>query len=335
MVPEKSPLVIQGHHGLGDNLHQRAIIRELLKTREVWLETSWAALYHDMIQDGLHLIRRPVRLRTQNKNAIRESALFNRKPIPPRAPRIRLHYNGAANEFGTPKTILHAMMRSAGAGLRYEDMNYSLPIPDEWFAGLGAFPLPTDERPVCVYRPLTIRPEWQGNERRNAQELQYAQLFSAIRAGFFVVSVADLEIRQEWITGPMLAKPDLTLHRGELNFEQLAALFSYADLVYTSSGFASILAQAVDTPVISVIGGYERAHWHATKPDIYCGIEPINPCACSRGNCIRHCTKKLDVDAAVRTVTEFLTRRKLPVVGGNLSDLYTEPPSLPAAGLRA
>jgi hypothetical protein len=327
----KSPLLVQGHHGLGDNLHQRGVIRQLMQHHEVWLETSWASLYHDMIQDGLHVIGKPTSLRTQCKNAQRpsERALFSPQP-PPRTPRIRLHYHGSVAASTKSQTILEAMCRCA-PGTSYENADYSLPIPGGWFKLIADLPIP-DNRPVLIYRPLVARREWRGSEKRNAQPNAYAQLFASIRAGFFVVSIADLVPNMEWIVGPHL-KADLELHAGELSFEALAALFAYADLTYTSSGFAAVLALAVNTPVISIVGGYERAQWHNTKPDLYCGIEPIKPCACSRSNCMTPCTKEIDITSAADKIASFLRTRGLPVEDAKVSDLYSAP--TPKIGLRA
>jgi hypothetical protein len=40
----KPLLHLIGHHGLGDNLHQRALIRQLMEKYDVWLDTSWVSL---------------------------------------------------------------------------------------------------------------------------------------------------------------------------------------------------------------------------------------------------------------------------------------------------
>ncbi len=325
----KTPLIVQGHLGLGDNVHQRGMLRELMKTHEVWLETCWASLYHDLIDEGLHLLRRPVRLRTQNKNVLRPSeiALFNKssKPVPHGARRVRLSYHGNSVEHTGSGTILEAMSRTAGVS--YEAaLGYDLPVPEEWYHGLGVYNLPTDERPVLIYRPLVVRPEWPGNAVRNADAVSYARLFATIRAGFFVISVADLELRREWITGPLLNNADLTFHRGELSFEALAALFSYADLIYTSSGFGAVLGPAVGTPVVSVIGGYEKPQWHNTKSNLYCGVGPQKTCVCATSACRRNCPKVMDIPAAQEKIASFVRAHGLPVAAANLSEIYNEPP---------
>ena len=65
------PVVIVGMHGMGDCLHQRAIVREYMHAGPVYLQTPWPELYHDLRGPRLKLLRPDTRLRTQAKNAAR------------------------------------------------------------------------------------------------------------------------------------------------------------------------------------------------------------------------------------------------------------------------
>lgn len=299
---EKPPLVVQGMHGMGDNLHQRAILRQLMEKHEVWLLTSWVSLYHDLIAQGLHVLPNPTGLRTQKANQSREWNLFSGRSPPRHARRIRISYSSRTPSASG--TILEVMCKSAG--VNYGKADFTLPVPDEWFKLLSPLPLPVDERPVMVYRPLVVRPEWRGSERRNADPEIYSTLFHSIRDRFFVISVADLHPGKEWTVGPE-PSVDLKLHKGELPFEGLAALFSYADLVFTSSGFAAVLAPAVRTPVISICGGYERTGVHDSgkkfAPMLTLG--PSTGCNCSVSSCMRTCSKALDLPYALGAVGGF------------------------------
>lgn len=286
----KPALLIHGMHGLGDCLHQRAMVRILMKTRDVYLETSWVSLYHDLIEDGLRVMHKPTRLRTQTKNAARERAEFWHGEVPRAHETVAIHYGHDTISRTASGTILQAMMNSAGVGAHFDVADYSLPIPDAWFtpveALVASWNIP-DDKPLMIYRPLTVRPEWRGGERRNADPAVYAAALAAIRHRYFVVSVADLQPGREWIVGPQF-KPDVAIHDGSLPFESLAALFAMADLVMTSGGFATILASAVKTPVISIIGG-ERAGWHAdaAKYAPYLGLECRDGLAAVSENCVR------------------------------------------------
>jgi len=57
----------------------------------VTLETSWPSVYHDLVAEGLSVTRRPVGLRTQAKNALREADKFVSRHYSTRAAR-RISY---------------------------------------------------------------------------------------------------------------------------------------------------------------------------------------------------------------------------------------------------
>lgn len=275
-MAEKPSLIVHGMHGLGDNLHQRAVLRLLMETNSVYVETSWVSLYHDLIAQGLHVMHKPTRLRTQAKNAAREDAKFWRGEPPPLCDHVSLRYSRSS-----PSTIMEEMLASAGLAGRFAQADYSLPVAEEWFApveeAVASWHIPSD-KPVMVYRPLTIRPEWMGSERRNADVATYAEALMAIRHRYFVISIADLVPSREWIVGPEFTGADVVLHKGELPFESLAALFALSDLVFTSGGFALILGSAVHTPVISIVEGESPArHSDAARYAPYLGIKGDAP----------------------------------------------------------
>ncbi len=309
----KPALRLQGMHGLGDCLHQRAVLRQLMRRYDVTLETSWPSVYHDLIAEGLCVCRRPSGLRTQSKNANREDALFTRSHPLLRAG-MRIAYNGGQVLNTQSKTILEVMCNVTGTS--YAEADYRLPVPASWAetldATLGTLPDGARGRPWLVYRPLCARPEWRGGIARNADPAAYAAILEHLREKFFVISVADLAEGQEWIVGPD-AKADLSFHKGELVFEALAALFERADLVLTSSGFPAILGPAVGTPTISVVGGYEdpRCHDSGAKFAPYLVLGPRTPCSCWTSQCRKVCDKSFDLDAAKRAVSEFVSRNVL------------------------
>lgn len=304
----KSLLLVQGMHGMGDCLHQRAVLRQLMVDHTITLETSWPSIYHDLIAEGLIVVRRPVALRTQTKNAIRESDKFSRIH-PVRQEGLRIAYGGAQVMKTKSQTVLEAMCDVTGTS--YEAADYTLPIPQAWHDELTRVMSGHARafiKPLLVYRPLVARPEWRGSMARNADPASYAELFSRIRDDFFVVSVADLEPGREWIVGPQL-HADVALHSGELTFEALAALFSQADLVFTSSGFATILGPAVGTPTVSVVGGYEvtGAHSSGAKFAPYLAIGPKVECGCWTSQCRQLCDKSIDLTAGGMRLMEFVS----------------------------
>jgi hypothetical protein len=51
------PIKLASMHGMGDNLHQRAIVRRLMEQDVVYLDTPWPSVYHDLVGPRLHLVR--------------------------------------------------------------------------------------------------------------------------------------------------------------------------------------------------------------------------------------------------------------------------------------
>ncbi len=295
---KKPALFVEGMHGLGDNLHQRSVIRQLMEKYEVWLETPWPCLYHDM--PGLRLVSRGSRLRTQAKNAARESDRFTSEQPPAGARRLVVSY--PPESVRRHGSVLAAM--SAQCGVPVGD--FRLPVPESWLARADSLIEQWNpDKPILIYRPLVERKEWGGCRNRNPMVSAYAELFQRIRDRFFVVSVADLAPGREW----MVSRPvdaDVTFHAGELDIEILAALTARAAMVYTAPGFALVLAQAVGTPVVGVFGGYEKSSSFsagaAYTPTLR--IDTIKPCDCFSHS--HRCEKRIDMPSATRRLLEFV-----------------------------
>lgn len=309
----KPPIVIQGMWGIGDNLHQRAFLRELMKTKDVWLETCFFHLYHDMIPQGLHIIPRRTRLRAQAKIIAQEESLHGPLvPLPANAPApIKIWYY--KTEIDRQGSILAEMMHRVGVKVPRPD--FSMPVPDEWRATARALisGWKTSGKPILLYRPIVLRKEWDG-AARNPDPLVYQALFRSIRDRFFVVSLADLEPGVEWIVGPDQAA-DVKLHHAELDFRGMAGLFAEVDMAFCCAGMGPVLAQAVGTPVVIVYGGRESfkttesagAHLAPTL-----GLDPNHPCDCHSH---RHaCDKRMTLAPALGRLRAFVdehtTRRR-------------------------
>jgi hypothetical protein len=275
----KPAIVLDGRFGIGDAIHQRGVVKELMRTHEVWLHTCHFRVYQDLVERGLKLIFKGTRLHAQAKTIERERALFPHAPPPPNAaPRFNLSYNKEL--IDRHGSILEAMASCASVKVR--PLDFALPVRLEWVEAFKArFSWNTGGKPIMVYRPIVLRPEWNG-ANRNPDPEAYSAIFRAIRDGFFVVSVGDFEPNREWIVGPE-EDADVKLHKGELSFEDMAALWSSAAIVFCNAGFAPVLAQAVGAPSIVVYGGREsyrttqRAGEHLA-PTL--GVDADRPCDC-------------------------------------------------------
>jgi SAM-dependent methyltransferase len=303
---EKPPVLVTGMFGIGDNLHQRAPIRALMLTHDVWLETCHIALYHDLVAQGLKLLARPTRLRAQARTIATEQmryAFASTRP-PPHAERRKIWYNKSeVDKFGS---ILGAMYGGLNIPMPAAP-DFRLPIPTAWQAAARRLieTWPRTSKPLMVLRQIILRKEWDG-ANRNPDPIAYGRLVEDIRDRFFVVSIADLAPGLEWVVGPELPA-DVKLHAGELDFETMAALFAEAALVVSPAGFAPVLAQAVGTPGVTVYGGREsfqttQAAGAHLAPSL--GIDPINPCDCHSNT--HRCDKMLDLAAARGRLTDFV-----------------------------
>jgi ADP-heptose:LPS heptosyltransferase len=289
----KPVLYIEGMHGLGDNIHQRAIIRHFLKSYDVWLETSWPTVYHDL---PIHFVARGTTLRTQLKNAGKERLLFDEKPKS-FSRRIKIAYT-MPDAFSCGSVFL-AMVKHLG--LNPEGLDFSLPVPDRWRSWARERIGPT-EKPVLFYRPLVIRKEWNNGELRNPDIGHYAELFASIRDRFFVVSVADIDdVNERIVSRPILA--DKTFHKGELNFPEMAGLVAESSMVFSSPGFAIPLARAIGTPAICIFGGYENCSSFSVGRGEYLGIDPIEPCFSFPQ---KRCNKKINIPVALAKIRNFV-----------------------------
>lgn len=285
-------------HGLGDNLHQRSVIRELAKSREIWLETSWPCVYWDM--PHVKLLGRGTLLRTQLKNQQREAGAFTRESPPVNAGTLKVHY--PPREVRERGSVLRAMSHMCNVA----PGDFRLPIKPEWLAKADALIAELQpDRPLMFFRPLVNRREWTGGTTRNPDEFQYSELYEMIRERFFVVSVADLVPDIEWNVGPA-NRADVCFHRGEIDVETLFGLASRSALLFGAPGFLTVMGQAIGTPTVTVFGGYEDASSFSSGAGFtkWLAIEPIRPCPCFTHN--HKCRKRLDMPVARKKLLEFV-----------------------------
>lgn len=291
-------LIVQGMNGLGDNLHQRAVIRGLIRDYVVWLQTPWPSLFWDMAGPRLKFVKPTTKLRTQARNAQREASSYVRVRPPVRSRTQTVWYT-------QPEVLLHGgFLNGMLANANVENRDFSLPIKPEWAAKADAWLAkwgPT--KPLMLYRPLVVRNEWAGCTQRNPDPASYTALARTVADRFFVVSVADLVPGVEWAVSESI-RADVELHQGELDVETIAALAARAGLVWASPGFMLVMAQAVNVPLVGVFGGHEsaRLYDHGWKKNHF--IQPISPCECFSKT--HRCDKRIDIPQATAALLEFI-----------------------------
>src|SRR5690606_22535876 len=131
----------QGMHGPGDCLHQRGILRQFVERHdEIWLETSWPQVYHDM--PTVRCVAKGTTLRTQLKNIERCRGQFVEAVGASNTIRIRY----SPQQVKESGSVLAAMCRSAG--VEHSKADFRMPVPQEWVDLAHTF-VQTD-RPILV-----------------------------------------------------------------------------------------------------------------------------------------------------------------------------------------
>ena len=281
--------------GVGDVIHERAVVRELMQRHsQVWLQTHNVAPLHDLIEDGLRIVQVP-------HPRIRERTTIPPQGQPPsNIDRRTINYHKA--EIDVAGTILAAQFMCAGLPLP-EWPDFSMPIRPDWNAEVEHW-LKGVTRPIMIYRPIVLNRFWHRPNRSPDPEA-YAALYASIRAQFFVISVGHIADGAEWIVGP---EPEVDLHldRGELAFEDLAALTARADLCFCNPGFMPVLSQAVGCPTIVVYGGNEssrttNAAGAHMAPSLFIDVD--RPCDCHDYH--HACDKTITLPPALERVRAF------------------------------
>lgn len=215
---------VQGMLGLGDNIYQRAFVKQL--RGPVMLQTPWPELYRDL--PDVHPVRPDTRLRTQAKNIARHS----RWQAMPRGHQARVAYGR--------RGIWHGMRNCFG-------------VPPGEFDLPDFGPSPVAGQYVLV-RPVTVRSEWRADARNPRPEYVAKAAAELQRRGYRVVSVADLQEGKEWALEP-LPPADIRYHAGELPVDQLLALVQGATAVIGGIGWIVPACIAARVPAWIVCGG--------------------------------------------------------------------------------
>lgn len=266
-------MIVNGMHGLGDNIYQRAFIREIAE--RVYLRTSWPQIYSDL--PNVRPVKTNIRLRTQAKNVARQiDSVWHQAPA---LPVKRIKYNNASFKKGS---ILDAMRNCFG---NVKPKVFDLPV----FDGPEIF------KPYAVIRPVSVRMEWCNIARNPEPEYIYRAAEILKSRGFLIVSVADLQDDAELTD--MLPPCDLAYNHGELFFDQLIGLVRNASLVVGGVGWIVPAAIAAGVPLITILGGHgaHNAPEKITGPPMDLSktrwIYPDNFCRCS--NMLHLCDKEI------------------------------------------
>lgn len=260
---------------MGDNIYQRAFIREIRE--RVYLYTSWPQLYADL--PHVRPVRPRTRLRTQMKNVRAQPG--STWHTPPCLPRKKIGYGNGSLRAGS---IVRAMKKQ----FRVEPRTFDLPR----YSPLG---IPT---PYAVVRPVTVRKEWRNESRNPLPEYIDSAALLLSKMGYHVVSVADLQNGAEWA----LSTPhfDTSYHSGELSFERLMGLVEHAAVVVGGVGWIVPGAISAGVPLVVVLGGQGM---HCAPEKLTDNSMPLNRVAWIRPD--KFCMCSVRIHSCRKTISDF------------------------------
>ncbi len=224
---------LKGMQGLGDNIYQRSIVRNM---GETYLITSWPQIYSDL--PNVYPIRPQSRLRTQTKNFRRGDLRFYPPPYAVQPARWAYDNQG---------TILESLERNGHAPMGAFD----LPRVQPW-NGPGT-------TPYIVVRPATIRSEWRAAARNPIPEYIHRAAKRMADLGYWIISLADVDGIHEVFDG-LVPFAHERFDKGQLQIEQVMSLVQGAAGVISGVGFMAPMCLAYKTPLLLIYGGWGAHH---------------------------------------------------------------------------
>lgn len=296
----KTPLFFDAMQGIGDSIYQVPFVHRLLEEgNKVYLATSVPQIFKHLKVVGGYgfhnqlLFVRPTRWwRTQKKNFDAHSDEYRWHEVPKDHIRIAPHYGEKIGEM----SIINALEENCGVD--FDPSLFFIPREVHTASRLSKH---AGGKPIALIRPTTIRKEWEITTRPPAPGYIVWCANKLMKAGYFVVSVADTEEGKEWLAEP--APPaHLHLHRGELSLSELINTAHQASVIVGGSGFILPLALATRTPLFLILGGRGGFDGPMKTLDIRMDLSrlhiamPDNFCRCTKPN--HNCNKSInDLDS--------------------------------------
>jgi hypothetical protein len=237
-------LLLEGMQGLGDNIYQYPIVKELARENRVFLRTPWPQVYEGL---DIKFVKPPDKLRTQSKNANGPGFRFYTDKLPPILNHLSLNYSKFHNS-GIP--IPHSLLMSIGMDAGY--FRYFLQIRKKSAAG-----------GYVVIRPSTVRTEWRSASRCARSEYIQMALDYCKYKGLRTVVIADVNPPHETYYEERPKGATVYYEKGELNVVELMDMVHNARMVIGGVGFIVPMCIALGTPGIIIHGG--AGGWNAPE----------------------------------------------------------------------
>lgn len=242
--------------GLGDNIYQRAFIKNLPTEALVVLDTPWPEIYQDL--PNVYFEHCKTELRTQKKNT-KKTDYCGRRAIDIG---IAMRDKSRIVNLGHSRYTNTGILKGMESVFKIKPSTMDLPTfnPSKLIADLIG-------KRYALIRPVTVRTEWHSDARNSLPEY-LAQAVELIKAaGFITVSVADVDGINEKFVGEF-PKCDFYFNKGELLIKDLLCLTENASLVVGGIGWAVPASLAYRVNSIFICGGWgEFNHPNRLLPD--------------------------------------------------------------------
>jgi hypothetical protein len=232
-------MYIRGMQGLGDNIYQRAFIKNIKE--DVYLETPWPQIYQGL--ENVKYIQPNTKLRTQAKNVLKDdpNIIWEDIEIDKVKNVKRIHYGRPKGFRGIPNELAISFGVKA---TQFDLPDFRSEFP--WIQDLGEY---------ALIRPSTERKEWF-NSARNPKPEYIARSAEILKdMGIKIISIGDINMIDEWLVSPE-PYADIKFHDGQLGVKELLALTQSAR--YTVSGVGWIVPASLcyNNPAWIVLGGH-------------------------------------------------------------------------------
>lgn len=226
------PLLLNGMLGLGDNIYQYPIVKRLAEFRPVYVRTPWPEVYQNLID--VHCVHRETRLRTQRKNATRQTGYL---VAPANIEEQNLSYTAYKHHqypywLGLAKSVQVSFL-------------YHLQMTTKRCPTPGNY---------AVIRPPTLRQEWKEEGRNPKPEYIQFVIDHLNHRGIDTILVADIEPPYEVYDGFRPQRATRYHEYGELNTTELMDLVYRARVVVGGVGFIVPMSIAFGTPAVILHG---------------------------------------------------------------------------------
>ena len=246
-------VLVECMQGIGDQIYSRPFVRLLARENEVYIKTVLPSLYSDIpglrfLDPGIPSYRTQLKSFASTEVDFVKPVRFHRK--------INWHYGRIElKKQGIVSHLTEAFGFEPGI-----DIQFNLPCWDQ--ADRIIDNMIYTSKKIAVVRPATIRKEWICSSRNaNPDYINWcARMLKD--AGYYVISIADCAIDEEWIDGEE-PPADLKLHKGELGLIGTLSLLKRADIVVGGSGFIIPGTVSAQTNLFVIFGGrgeYDNPH---------------------------------------------------------------------------